>query len=258
MSAKRKTFVPTNGPGSQVGGGMKSNAQMSGVAGPKSAVGMNPGMKQPNQAPKMQPNNGGNASQMAPHQRAPAHPASGSVSQVKTPEQAMAEFQRAKREAQARQKHKLSANQRLVTSMADITVALLAKCLQSKIDDKIEIRLYKKPQFTGQGYAVAEYRSASSEEEKERRKRKGNQQDVVDDDFIVIMAGELLGRDGERDVVENWVKFFDVVQKSSLWLRYCWSVHKRIGWKTKLERSLLNMVDGRVLGFVTISISNFV
>ena len=175
---------------------------------------------------------------------------------------ALLQFENAKREAQYRAKKKSTATQRMINSMADNTVALLSRCMAQKIDEKVEIRIYKKPQKVEGGYIVAEYRSAAEKEEKDRKKKQSkdmaaSKAENLSEDFTVVVAGELVA-DPEIDHVTNWVQYHTVVQKWSLWWRYCLAVHKRIGWKVNLERSLLNVVDSRVLGFVTVVIDSYV
>ena len=148
--------------------------------------------------------------------------------------------------------------------MADVTIAFLSRCIiQSNIDEKVELRIYKKPQKLPDGqYAVAEYRDISPSLMKERRKKlaktdqANSKNETLADDFVVIVAGELLD-DEEADCVANWVRFHDVVKNWRMWWKYCVAVHKRIGWKVNLERSMLNMMDSRVFGFVTVTVEKF-
>jgi hypothetical protein len=177
--------------------------------------------------------------------------------------EAMVQFEQAKRTANQRFKHNMSSTQRLINALADLTVVLLTRAMNEGADNKVELRVFKKPASAGNGnYAVAEYRSIAFEVEKpnasEKKGPTGEQ--TSDSDFSILLAGDLLaGEEGElRDNVDNWRSFFGVVKSFSLWWRYCLAVHRRIGWKVKLDRSLLNVIDGRVLGYVTVNISNFV
>ena len=136
--------------------------------------------------------------------------------------------------------------------------------MQEGVDSEIEIRLYKKPvALVGGRFAVAEYRDSSKDKLKAKEKAKKKKdmakaESTSDDDFAVIATEDLLPGDLDRDNVENWKQFFEVVKSMSMWWRFCLAVHKRIGWGVKLDRSVLNMIDGRVLGYNTIRVSNFV
>ena len=128
------------------------------------------------------------------------------------------------------------------------------------ITDCIDVRIYRKPQRTkGDTFAVAEYRNAKSATGSNNNKKKKKTAAAATDqdgDSTVIVAGELLPGSME-DHVEHWYSFFDVVQSYPRWFRYWVAVHRRIGWRCKVERSLLNVMDARLLGFVTIRISGF-
>ncbi|KAI3639253.1 hypothetical protein MIR68_002783 [Amoeboaphelidium protococcarum] len=190
--------------------------------------------------------------------------------QMKNPtsmQEAMQNFKLAKKQAEKNQKYKLNSTQRLIDAMADVMVLLLTRAMCEGIDEKIEIRIYKKPQNIGSGMAVAEYRDGR--DAKEKGQKTTNIQNLVDnnDDFSILLSNELTLRsinqqtpDGYKalDCADNWKQFYDVVQKFSLWFRFCLAVHKRIGWKCVLDRSMLNGMDSRFLGFVTIKISKFV
>lgn len=180
-------------------------------------------------------------------------------------EEAMAQFHRAKEQTQKRIKHKQSATTRLINAMADLIVCLLTRAMQEGVDHELEIRLYKKPlALTNGKYAVAEYRDSSKDKLKLKEKEKSKKdmakaENTSDDDFQVVATEELLPGDPEKDSVDNWKQFFEVVKSMSKWWRLCLAVHKRIGWSVKLERSsVLNMIDGRVLGYNTIKIRNFI
>lgn len=176
----------------------------------------------------------------------------------KSMDEAMSSFEQTRKMAQGQIRHNTFASTRLISAMADLTVVLLTRAMKEGILNSIEIRIMKKPSIAGNGYLVAEYRDASQKSKKVADQAASNE--TSDSDFTIILAEELLpgefGRD--KDNVENWKKFFDVVRGYSLWWRYSMAVHRRIGWKVKIDRSVLNVVDSRVLGFVTIKISNYV
>lgn len=192
--------------------------------------------------------------------------ASNSNNHAPTPKsmtEAMAQFEQAKRNANQRFKHNMSSTQRLISALADLTVVLLTRAMNEGADNRVELRVFKKPASAGNGnYAVAEYRNIAHEIERpnasEKKGPTGEQ--TSDNEYSIVLAGDLIaGEEGSmRDNVENWRSFFGVVKSVGLWWRYCLAVHKRIGWRVKLDRSLLNVIDGRVLGYVTINISNFV
>lgn len=96
----------------------------------------------------------------------------------------------------------------------------------------------------------------------ERRQKKGIElnETIIDDGFIHIIAGELIpGEIGaDRDNVATWREFFDIVSQFSFWWRYVLAFHGLFGWRACVNRSVLNVVDSKVLGFVSITISKFV
>lgn len=173
-------------------------------------------------------------------------------------EDALKQYEAARKQAQRRVKQDGSRTTRLINAMADITVVLLTRAMTEGVNEKIEVRFYKKPYSLPNGsYAVAEYRNAMKPKTSKPEKKDGEQ----DNDYVVLLAEELMPGDCgiEQDNVENWKEFFGIVQSWHRWLRYCMAVHKRIGWKTNIEKkSFLNMVDSRILGFVTVTIANFV
>lgn len=111
----------------------------------------------------------------------------------------------------------MSSTQRLIEAMADVTVLLLTRAMNEGIDEKIDIRIYKKPQgMSGQGYAVAEYRDGRDAKEKGKLADAKNQSD----DFKVIFSNELTQKsiaeqtpEGYKplDCADNWKNFFEVV-----------------------------------------------
>ena len=188
-------------------------------------------------------------------------------------EEALMQFKQAKEQAQRRVKHNESASTRLINAMADLTVCLLTRAMNEGVDSQLEVRFYKKPiALAGGKYAVAEYRNGDKPVQKVVLKGKKDPKDTStgsngaslseenEKEFVVLTAGELLpGEAGmDRDSVENWMKFFDVVSSLGMWWRYCMAAHKRLGWGVKFDRSFLNIIDSRVLGFVTVKISNFI
>ncbi|KAI3662102.1 hypothetical protein MP638_005550 [Amoeboaphelidium occidentale] len=192
--------------------------------------------------------------QIAPNQgpsNAPQSP------MIRTAEDAIVNFNEQKAMAKKKIKYKMSASSRLVNSLADITVCLLSRAMQENILDEIEIRIYKKPLVVGNNVYVLEYKDGSKKDDKKPKKDPKLNSEAADSDFVVVTVGEMIA-DDEKDNIENWKQFFDVVRSWSLWWRYCMAIHRRIGWKVGLDRSFLNVIDARVLGFVTIKIKNFV
>ena len=170
------------------------------------------------------------------------------ISQVKTDEdqkQDVDVFQDTRKDARQKVRFEQQASVRLIQAMADITVALLTRAMKEGIYKQLEWRVYRKPVRNASSITVAEYRDAL---------KKGTKDG---DEFTVISVGELLGP-GDVDTIEHWANFSKVLQSYTMWLRYCWAVHKRIGWRVSLKRSVLNIVDSRVLGHLTVTISNFV
>lgn len=176
---------------------------------------------------------------------------------------AMVQFDQAKKDAQRLVRVKKSKPSRLVNAMADLTVVLLTRAMLAGAHDKIELRIYKKPANLGNGnWAVAEFRDVKTKADKKAVKKSGPSSAAPQDasseaEFVIITSGELLA-DAEKDTVENWRQFAGVVSSLSMWWRYTMALHKRVGWKVNLDRHILNVVDSRLLGYVTVSISNFV
>lgn len=185
-----------------------------------------------------------------------------------TMEEAFKQFEITKRMAKSKVKSNLSATQRLVNALADMTMILLTRAMNENMLKTVEIRIHKKPISLGNGmYAFAEYRDGSKKHKDpstgkaiQQSNKNPNDSSTADDDFVMVAVGELLPGEGgkERDNIESWKKWFDVVQKWTLWWRFCMAIHKRIGWGCKIDRSALNVIDSRVLGYVTIKISNFI
>jgi hypothetical protein len=168
------------------------------------------------------------------------------------------QYEIAKHHAKQQQRFFQSATQRLVNALADITVVLLTRAMQQGIYESIELRIHKKPiQLDSKRCRVAYLEYRNGQPTPLNAKTSSTSSCESDDDFKVVPVGDVFPGVPEKDDAAYWKQWFDVVLSLGKWWRFCFAVHKRIGWKPRLDRSFLNIVDSRVLGYVTVRVSGF-